>query len=137
MKKPTFIVCTCIFVLVIVGVGYVWLKNSLEDGTEIKTGQTQIDPSNLAELQRSVDEGHQPWRLDPQFVAEVEIQKYGFTEEDVDTLKFPTYTQEELGISITKIYGEIQHRGKTYQVTVGQPIPGKWKIWTILQVQEQ
>lgn len=135
MKRPTFIAFICILALVIAGGGYIWLKNSPEGGTEIKTGQVQIDYNNLEELQRAVDEGQQPWRLDPLLVVESEAAQYGFSEEDTDTLKFSTYTQEELGTSIIKIQGEIQHEGKTYLITIGQAVPGKGNIWTVLDVQ--
>jgi len=143
--KPSHFIVSIIVAVGITGLVYVWTDNNKNqskpdkkiENVEIETGQIQVDYANLGELQRLIDEGHQPWRLDPSFVARVEVQKYGFTKEDADTLKFSTYAQEELGTSMTKIQGEIQHKEKTYLITVGQPIPGKGKIWTILKISEK
>ncbi len=36
---------------------------------EIKTGQINTNKAEVVELQKAVDNGHQPWRLDPLLVA--------------------------------------------------------------------
>ncbi|HEY4509697.1 MAG TPA: hypothetical protein VJC15_01780 [Candidatus Paceibacterota bacterium] len=137
IMRRAFFVFAIILALILIGGSYVWLKNDAEVNAEIKTGAIQIDYVSFEELQRQVDQGHQPWRLDPLLVAESEVLQYGFTAEDIQTLSFPPYSEVDLGTQITKLEGRITHEGKTYLITIGQPFVGKGKIWTILGIRDK
>ncbi len=102
---------------------------------EIKTGKVKIDYEEIKRIQQSVDEGHQPWRLDPMMVVISEAQQYGFTEEDIKTIYMPHIDPRwVLGKDITGLPVEIIHNGKKYEIMVIQPIPGEDKIWTISEI---
>ena len=96
---------------------------------EIKTGQINTNKAEVVELQKAVDNGHQPWRLDPLWVAKAEALKYGFSENDTFTLK-----QIKAWTGISEV--EVLHDGKMYLITLSKPIPGELKIWVIQNIQE-
>jgi len=102
------------------------------EAEEIKTGKIKIDYKEIKRIQKSVDEGHQPWRLNPIMVVRGEFVQYGFSEEDLDTLVVPdAATQDRF---IKKACFDIMHKGKVYVITLIQPIPGKGKFWTISEI---
>ena len=95
---------------------------------EIKTGQININDAEIADLQKGVDSGHQPWRLDPLMTAKAEASKYGFSVDDTFTLK------ETMGsVGVAKV--EAVHNEKIYFITLIQPIPGEGKIWIIQKIE--
>jgi hypothetical protein len=104
---------------------------------EIKTGKVEIDYEEIKRIQQSVDEGSQPWRLNPVMVAASEAYLYGFTEDDIiNTLSVPDVaTQKKFGTEITETNLKIIHNGKVYILTLFQPIAGVGKIWTISDVE--
>ncbi|OHA78541.1 MAG: hypothetical protein A3G10_00630 [Candidatus Wildermuthbacteria bacterium RIFCSPLOWO2_12_FULL_49_9] len=108
-----------------------------EAKNEIKIGQVEINYNLISGIQSSVDEGHQPWRLNPIMVLRAEIAQYGFDpEKDLETLDTPdTSIQAEFGKSINEFSTDVKHEDKTYVVTLIQPIPGEGKIWTISEVE--
>ena len=99
---------------------------------KIQTGKLEIDYDRVNELQMAVDEGHQPWRLDPESVVTAEGLEYGFADNDFETME-----QVFFATSAGVAKYEITHQNKTYVVTVIQPIPGEGKIWTISEIQEK
>jgi hypothetical protein len=103
---------------------------------EIKTGKVEISYEEITKIQQSVDEGHQPWRLDPIMVAMSEASLYGFTEDDIKTIYAPHIdSQWVLGRDITAFPVEITHQGEKYELMVIQPFKGEGKIWTISDVE--
>jgi hypothetical protein len=102
---------------------------------EIKIGKVEIDYEEIKRIQQSVDEGHQPWRLNPVMVVMSEAWRYGFTEEDIKTVYAPHIDPRwVLGKDITALPVEITHKGKKYEIMVIQPFPGEGKIWTISEI---
>jgi hypothetical protein len=105
---------------------------------EIKIGKVEIDYEEIKRIQQSVDEGHQPWRLNPVMVVMSEAWRYGFTEEDIKTIYAPHIDpQWVLGKDITALPVEITHKGKKYEIMVIQPFPGEGKIWTISEIKSK
>jgi len=98
-----------------------------QETDEIKIGQVAINLDQIKELQQAVDQGHQPWRLVPDEVIMAEIQQYGFSIDDLKTIK------KDSGVSGIVTY-KIIHKGVDYTVTVFQPIQGEPKIWTISNI---
>jgi hypothetical protein len=94
---------------------------------EIKIGQININKAAVIELQKAVDNSHQPWRLDPLMVAKAEAFKYGFNEDDIFTLK-----QDMASAAVANV--EVIHTGKTYSITLIKPIQGEDKIWVIQNI---
>jgi hypothetical protein len=102
---------------------------------EIKIGKVEIDYEEIKRIQQSVDEGYQPWRLNPVMVVMSEAWRYGFTEEDIKTVYAPHIDPRwVLGKDITALPVEITHKGKKYEIMVIQPFPGEGKIWTISEI---
>jgi|SRR3989344_961093 len=126
-----------ILIFTVVGVGYLWLKNIPELDNEIKVGQIPVDSQAIEAIQQQVDQGHQPWRLDPLLVAKNELSQYGFIEEDFVTLTLPPYIPPDLGTQITTIQGEIIHRRQPYLITLKQPVQGQGKLWVVSEIKEK
>lgn len=98
----------------------------------IKVGKVDIDYDSVSSLQALVDEGRQPWRLNPVMVAASEASSYGFTDEDKVTISTPdAETQQKFGTEITEIDLEISHDGKEYIMTLVQPVSGPGGIWVV------
>jgi len=117
---------------------YEKIKNSFKLIEEIKTGKVEINYEEIKSIQKSVDEGHEPWRLNPIMVLRGEMSVYGFNPDtDYNTLSpVPdAATQKKYGTEITEVNFEITHRGKTYVITLIQPITGPDKIWTISNIE--
>ena len=99
----------------------------------IKTGKVEINYEKMAEWQKSVDEGHQPWRLNSLMVLRAEMGSYGFNpDEDFKTL---SYSDPDIQERLGEVSVEITHEGKAYIITLIQPIPGDGKIWTISEIE--
>jgi hypothetical protein len=107
-------------------------------GEGIKLGKVEVNYEEIKTIQQSVDEGHQPWRLNPVMVLRSEIFLYGFNlDTDYSTL-YPipdVATQEKFGTEITEVNLEITHNGKVYIITLIQPITGPNKVWTISDIE--
>jgi len=97
---------------------------------EIQTGKVGVDMAEMEEVQRIVQSGSQPWRLDPKFTVIADGLRYGFTEEDFKTLKLKSQIT-----GVTEY--EVIHEGKIYVITVIQPVSGEGKIWTISEIKEK
>jgi hypothetical protein len=104
----------------------------------ITTGNVQIDPTKMKQLQQQVDQGHQPWRLDPLQVAMAEGQEYGFNPAAGD--KFALIRQVDVGpgSGTGEAYVKVTRPdGSTYEIELIQPNgPGKSSIWTINAIRE-
>jgi len=98
---------------------------------DIKTGLVDINEEQIIELQKAVDRGHQPWRLDPLMVAKAEGQKYGFSATD-------TFALEEIRTSDSVARVKVLHNKKIYFVTLLRPVlsSGKADIWAIQKIEE-
>jgi len=97
---------------------------------KIQTGKVEVDIDKMREVQRIVESGSQPWRLDPKFVVTVDGLRYGFTEEDFKTLKLKS---QNIGVAEY----EVAHEDENYIVVIIQPVPRADKIWTISEVKEK
>lgn len=93
--------------------------------TGVKTGPFKIDLQAMQTLQEAVNQGHQPWRLDPLQVAMSESQQYGF---DPKTDKFEL-TSKESGQALV----QVRHGGALYFIRLVQP--KGMTIWTISDIQ--
>ncbi len=106
--------------------------------SEIKTGKFEINLQEMSNIEKLVDQGSQPWRLNPIMVLRSEMTQYGFDEKDYETLaNIPSLEdQKNFGIKIFNVQIEITHKDKTYVVTLVQPVYGKGylKIWTISEI---
>jgi len=97
---------------------------------DIKIGSAEIDDKiNAAEIQKSVDKGHQPWRLSSDMVL-LTVKRYGFTDEDLSDIDFENAYAE----SGKRIY-QIQHKANSYLITLTQPVVGENKIWIISKIE--
>jgi len=138
MLQPSLIKLTLLVILptiifIAALLWYMWPNPT----SDIMVGPVQINTQNIQDLQQQVNQGHQPWRLDPLLVAQSELPSYGFTSQDIETLQLAEYTSSELGVSITELQGEIRHAGKMYLVTVAQPNAGQGNIWTIIEIKQR
>ena len=104
-------------------------QNSLN---EIKTGKFKIDYEEVNKIQQSVNEGHQPWRLNPNSVVMTKGLIYGFTSDDFKTIK-----QISFYASAGTAEYEVIHNNKSYLITVIKPISGENKIWIISETKEK
>lgn len=107
--------------------------------SEIQTGKFEVDWNNINWFQKSVDEGAKSCLSDPLETLKCEGVRldpidFGFTSTD---LKNPKRIFFDVIAGVAKY--EVTHvlNGKTYIVTVVQPVPGTGKIWTISEIQEK
>tara|TARA_Y100000310_G_C20295963_1_gene629402 strand:+ start:107 stop:529 length:423 start_codon:yes stop_codon:yes gene_type:complete len=134
-------VVVVLLVALIGGVGFFVLTRNTEeyatqDENNIQLGSVEHNYTQLEELQKAVDEGHQPWRLDPIEVAKTESLEYGFRQQD----RFALVSQE-LGTAPAATYFayiEVEHRGKLYTMQLYQPQTiGDGGIWTLNWIAEK
>ena len=107
-------------------------KSKKTEIEEIYIGEIKIDYDGIAEIQKAVDEGHQPWRLDPESVVMNESIKYGFISDDFGTM-------QQILLSVTNGVAEyeITHNDKVYVIVLNQPIIGEDKIWVISEIKQR
>jgi len=95
----------------------------------LDAGDTGPHPTQVAaanQLQRSVDEGDQPWRLDPLAVARADGVAMGLSAND-------TFELLEVGASVAKV--RAQHASERYIIDLAQPARlGSTGIWVVLKV---
>jgi len=121
--------------------------NGITDPNQIKVGQVlkvpgktvvnqeiEIDLSRMKEIQNLVDQGNQPWRLDPVEVTKVDAPaNYQFSADDEYTLSLK---DENIGKAIVEV--KKVEQGKVYEVVLIQPIiKGPKGIWAILSITEK
>lgn len=101
---------------------------------EIKTGAVEHKRSDLEATQKSVNEGSQPWRLDPYMVALSDGAELGFSQtEDTFTLTSKIESGEYSGAGEATV--EAKHKEVTYIIQLIQPVDqGDKGIWTINSV---
>jgi len=98
---------------------------------------------STADLQQAVDEGHQPWRLDPLSVAEADgVGLHGFLTPcertgDGATIPCDNFTLISQAASAGVAEVEVTHDSKVYLIELVKPIPGSGKIWMIKEVKER
>ncbi|MEA3342070.1 MAG: hypothetical protein U9R15_19060 [Chloroflexota bacterium] len=97
---------------------------------EVYVGEVELDMDALEQLQETVDQGHQPWRLDPLEAARDEGRNLGFD---------PVQDTFELLPSPDPATGEAQvlvlHGESFYVVHLLQPVRvGSDGIWAIVRV---
>lgn len=84
------------------------------------------DPASAQSVQRSVDSGDQPWRLDPLEVARADTAVFGINPDDPMQV-----VQEDAGAARVRA----QHAGKVYEIGLTQPErPGPTGIWVVTSV---
>ncbi len=132
-------------------------KYSLYDGAQISySGITS------ATLQQAIDEGLQPWRLDPLWVAEADhplvstisfrkpCDGYGLSNSGIDPSHGTGQLVNENGtVTYCDVYSivsqnasagvaeaKVIHSGSTYLFDLIQPVPGQGKIWMIKSITE-
>jgi hypothetical protein len=100
--------------------------------SNIKLGKVTINMKEIIDLQKSVDEGHQSWRMDPENVATVAIYPDGLaTGADSSHILKRLSFDSQKGIAVYAL----AYQGREYKVTTVQPIIGKWKIWVVSDVE--
>lgn len=105
------------------------ILSTFKFGIGINTGKVEINYQELEATQKSVDEGHQPWRLDPIMVATAESFLYGFTEADKNTI-----TLADSSSSVVTV--EITHNSQVYVISLIQPFPDSvGSIWVVSDVE--
>lgn len=104
---------------------------------EIVTGPAEMNRNQLEQIQAIVDQGQQPWRLDPQAVAQAEGGVFGFNKAgDVFTLVTKLDVGQLSGTGEALV--EVGHNGTAYQIFLIQPIKqGQSGIWTIAMVRKK
>lgn len=104
---------------------------------EIKVGPVENDLENLKKIQESVDNGSQPWRLDPYAVAVSDSIELGFNQEkDTFTLTSKTEMGEYSGTGEAEV--EAVHNEVTYIIQLIQPVKqGEEGIWAINSVRKK
>ena len=109
-----------------------WMLYSLTVDA-IRTGKVKIDVEWIKKIQKHVDDGHQPWMMNPVMVWISDMVSYGFDRSDpipdlerVDRVR----AQKEFSIEVT-------HMGRAYIVTLIQPVAGLGKIWAVSDVEEK
>ena len=108
-----------------------------ESTKDIKIGSVENDLENLEKIQESVNNGSQPWRLDPYTVAITDGVELGFNQEkDAFTLVSKTEMGEYSGTGEAEV--EAVHDETTYIIQLIQPIEqGDKGIWAINNVREK
>ena len=106
-------------------------ENEDAEGTgDIDTGGVELNMTDLETIQTSVDNGSQPWRLDPVMVASADGVRYGFSIEDTYRLSKEPAIGEGSGTGEAEV--EIDHGGKTFVVQLIQPVKtGDDGVWAI------
>jgi len=95
-------------------------------GVGIRTGDIPFDMEQLKAIQKSVDEGHQPWRLTPELVVSADGRDLGFND---------NYTYKLISSGSGKALVEATYLGVTYRIDLIQPVKtGNGGIWTIVHV---
>ncbi|MFH2105366.1 MAG: hypothetical protein ABII72_03980 [Parcubacteria group bacterium] len=112
------------------------VKEEEEEATtnEIKIGAVEHKMADLEAMQKSVDEGSQPWRLDPYMVALSDGAELGFNQaEDSFTLTSKIESGEYSGAGEATV--EAKHKDVTYIIQLMQPVDqGDGGIWVINSV---
>ena len=102
----------------------------------VYVGSVELDMEELQQLQAAVDQGHQPWRLDPLEVARDEGEELGFDPaNDVYELLSLVEMGEGSGTGEAEVL--VIHGEHLYIIHLIQPVrPGLGGIWTINDVRE-
>lgn len=92
---------------------------------EILVGKVTLNKDKLKEIQASVDDGHQPWYLEPVQVAMETGTRYGFDpREDEFTLQKQQHADT--------VYVQVTHANQQYKIELVQPVKqGQGGIWAI------
>jgi len=99
---------------------------------QVYVGEVELDMETLEQLQDTVDQGHQPWRLDPLEVARDEGRNLGFdpAQDTFDLLPSPDPATGEAQVLV--FHGE-----SFYVVHLVQPVRvSPDGIWAIARVEQ-
>ncbi|HEY8476042.1 MAG TPA: hypothetical protein VIN09_04175 [Chloroflexota bacterium] len=98
----------------------------------VRVGSVPLDLTTAQRYQQAVDEGHQPWRLDPVQVARVEGEALGFSPQD----QFELVDQyQSSGSGTAHAIVRTVHDGAVYEIQLVQPVRvGRDGIWMINDV---
>ena len=105
----------------------------------ILTKNILVDLSSAAKIQKAVDDGHEPWRLDPLSVAEVEGQNdfriscamNKGNKNPCDTYSLETRDKGQAVVTVTRdtqAWGKIELRQPIHQDTKG--------IWVVTKIEQ-
>jgi len=100
--------------------------------SEVYVGEVELDMGALEQLQAAVDQGHQPWRLDPLEVARDEGQSLGFdpTQDTFDLLPSPDPVTGAAQVLV--LHGE-----RFYVIHLIQPVRvAQDGLWAIARVEQ-
>lgn len=102
-------------------------------GTTVVNQEIEIDLVRMQEIQNLVDQGNQPWRLDPVEVVKVDTPaNYQFSAEDEYQL---ISKDENIGKAVVEVKKTDSQR--LYEVILIKPIiKGPKGIWAILSIKE-
>ena len=107
-----------------------------ENVEDIKVGSVENDLEDLEKIQESVDQGSQPWRLDPYMVALSDGVELGFDQEDIFTLISEVEMGEYSGTGEAEV--EAVHNEIIYIIQLIQPVKqGEEGIWAINSVRKK
>ncbi|HWI62532.1 MAG TPA: hypothetical protein VNT75_11875 [Symbiobacteriaceae bacterium] len=96
---------------------------------KIQTGPVTVDLNQIQEIQTQVDNGHQPWRLDPLQVAMEEGRRFGFDPAAGDRFELVARAGAEATV-------EVKVGTAAYLVQLKQPLGTRLgSIWTIVGVE--
>lgn len=112
-------------------------ENTNQVVSDITLGAVENDLTELETIQDSVDNGSQPWRLDPLAVATAEGVTLGFDQaNDEFVLASQVETGEYSGTGEATV--EAVHDGVTYEIQLIQPVDqGDAGIWAINSVSKK
>ena len=114
--------------------------NAIDDPNKIQAGQIILLPKNnqinfivdntkAANLQKFVDNGKYPWRLDPVETARADnASAYGLGISN-------NYVLKDKNLNDGQATATVSHNGRTYQIKLVQPITkGEKGIWAIILI---
>lgn len=104
---------------------------------KITVGAVENDLADLERQQTSVDNGSQPWRLDPLTVAITESPNYGFATAN-DTFSLTEKIEMGVASGTGEAYVAAIHNGVTYEIQLFQPVKQDTQgIWAINSIRKK
>jgi hypothetical protein len=97
----------------------------------LQVGKISPDVKQIKEIQQAVDQGHQPWRLDPQSVLIATLFPNGLANKDADSAVRQLSFNSQTGVAVYAVTSGANQ----YHVTVSQPVIGEHKIWFVSDIE--
>ena len=103
----------------------------------IRTGKVKIDMEQLERIQKYVDDGHEPWMMNPLMVLMSGMYSCGF-DPGTDRIADPQGIAQSMSVEdVKEITLEVTHMGKVYRAIMIQPVRGPGKVWALSDVEEK